>query len=121
MKPMEHRQYKRFQVPRTTFVALWPHYVRVGQVKDISMGGLCLCHDVIQMPSNRSLALDIFLAGRAFYLHKVPFEMVWDSEPADETHSSVDLRRCGLQFGELTTSQALQLDYFIQTHATGKA
>jgi hypothetical protein len=121
MKVTDQRQYDRFQVPRTTFVALWPHYVKAGQVKDISMGGLCFCHDVIRKSPDGLLALDIFLAGRAFYLYKVPFEMVWDLQQADETHTSANLRRCGLRFGELTPGQKLQLDYFIQTHATGKA
>jgi hypothetical protein len=66
--------------------------------------------------------IDIFLAGSAFYLYKVPFEMVWNLGPADETAStSVGVRQCGLRFGQLTHSERAQLTYFIQNYAVGEA
>ena len=122
MHLVENRQYKRFQVPKTTFVALWPQFVRVGQVTDISMGGLAFCHVTGAEPPSGPMELDIFLAGSPFYLYKVPIEKVWDLVPADETPcTSVDVRQCGLRFGELTESQRAQLTYLIQNYAVGEA
>ncbi|MBW1744529.1 MAG: PilZ domain-containing protein [Deltaproteobacteria bacterium] len=119
---MEQRQHKRFQVPKTTFVALWPVFFRVGQVADISMGGLAFRHLTGEEPPNGSLELDLFLAGRSFYLYKVPFEMIWNLEPIETNSSNYpDLRQCGLQFGALTPSQAAQLEYFIRDCAAGQA
>jgi hypothetical protein len=112
----EQRQNKRFQVPRDAFAALRPDYVKVGQIINISMGGLEFRYLGSEVPSNGS-ELDIFLAGRTFYLYKVPFETVWDLV----TNSSVNMKLCGLQFKDLTPHQIAQLEYFIQDYATCEA
>ena len=118
MTSAEQRQHRRFRVPKTTFVALWPEFFRVGQVADISMGGLAFRHMTGEEPPNGSLELDLFLAGRSFYLYKLPLEMIWNFEPVEASPSNApDLRQCGLQFGALTPSQAAQLDYFIRNYA----
>jgi hypothetical protein len=122
MTSAEQRQHKRFRVPKTTFVALWPEFFRVGQVADISMGGLAFRHLTGEEPLNGSLELDLFLAGQSFYLYKLPFEMIWNFEPVEANSSNApDLRQCGLQFGALTPSQAAQLEYFIQNYSASQA
>jgi len=120
MTSEEQRQHKRFRVPKTTFVVLWPHFLKVGQVADISMGGLAFRHLTGEEAPNGSLELDLFLAGRSFYLYKVRSDMIWNLEPVKpDSSNSPDLRQCGLRFGALTPSQAAQLEYFIRNYAAG--
>ncbi|MBW1742430.1 MAG: PilZ domain-containing protein [Deltaproteobacteria bacterium] len=122
MTPAEQRQHRRFRVPKTTFVALWPEFFRVGQVADISMGGLAFRHLTSEDPPNGSLELDLFLAGRSFYLYKLPLEMIWNFEPVKANSSNApNVRQCGLQFGGLTPSQAAQLEYFIRNYTATRA
>jgi hypothetical protein len=105
-------------VPKTTFVALWPEFLRVGQVADISMGGLAFRHLKGEELPNESLELDLFLAGRSFYLYRVPSKMIWNAE-AKSSHSQ-DLGQCGLRFGELTPSQTAQLEYFVRNYTASQ-
>lgn len=121
-KRVERRKNRRLQVTRDAFVALGPYYLRVGQIIDVSMDGLAFRCFGAQEPSNRSFELDIFLAGTAFYLHKVPFKTISDLEVADEAWSrSIKIRRYGVQLGQLTSNQTSQLEYFIQNYTIGEA
>jgi hypothetical protein len=115
----EQRKDKRFQVPRNAFAALGPDYIKVGQIINISMGGLAFRYVDGKGRSNAS-ELDIFLAGRTFYSYKLPFETVWDSVTNQVPFSSINMKVCGLQFGDLTDKQKSDLRYFIQTHTIGK-
>jgi hypothetical protein len=118
MMSLEQREHKRFRVPKTTFVALWPEFLRVGQVVDISMGGLAFRHLTGDEPASGPLELDLFLAGRSFYLYRLPVEMIWNLEPVEAgIYNPRDPRHCGLRFGPLTPSQAAQLDYFVRNYA----
>lgn len=121
-KPVEQRRNSRLQVTRDAFVAFGPHYVRLGQIVDVSMGGLAFrCLDG-QEPSRGSSELDIFLAGTAFYMHKLPFKTISDLEVADELWSgAATIRRYGVQFGQLTSNQISQLEYFIRNYTRGEA
>jgi hypothetical protein len=84
------------------------------------MGGLAFRYLDSGGPSKPS-ELDIFLAGRTFYLYKLSFEIVWDLR-TDEMHSnSMNTKVSGLQFGDLTPHQISQLEYFIQRYAIGEA
>ena len=84
------------------------------------MGGLAFRYLDSWGPSEPS-ELDIFLAGRTFYLYKLSFESVWDLQ-TDEMHSnSIKTKISGLQFGDLTPYHISQLKYFIQRYAIGEA
>lgn len=120
-KSVERRGYKRFQVPIDAFVALGPHYVKLGQMMDVSTHGLAFCYMASEEPSDGSFELEIFLAGRPFYLYKVPYETISDYETKGIPLSSIAMRRCGVQFGELTPNQRSQLEYFVQNHTIGEA
>jgi hypothetical protein len=111
---IERRKSLRLQVTQDALVALTPHYFRVGQIVDASMGGLAYRCIAGQEPLNGSFELDIFLAGRAFYLHKVPVATIWDIKiDSDASLSSISVRQGGVQFGELTPIQISQLEYFL--------
>jgi hypothetical protein len=121
-KPVEQRKNSRLQVTRDALVGLGPDFVRLGQVIDVSMDGLAFRCFGSQEPSKGASELDIFLAGRAFYMRSIPFKTVWDFEMADEVWSgSVTVRRYGVRFGQLTSNQTSLLNYFIENYTTGEA
>lgn len=39
-KLVEHRKHRRFQAPKGVFVGVGPDFVKVGRLRDLSMGGL---------------------------------------------------------------------------------
>ena len=116
----EQREYNRFQVPKDAFAALGPDYINVGQIINISMGGLAFRYLDSKVESNAS-ELDIYLASRTFYLYNLPFETVWDSVANEMHFSSINMKVCGLHFGDLTFEQKFDLRHFIQTFAIGRA
>lgn len=119
---VERRRHARFRVPKDACVALRSDYLRVAQIERVSMDGLEFSYVADDGPVTEPFELDIFLAGGAFYLYKVPFKTLSDYETSNDTpFPGLPLRRCGVQFGELTPNQKNMLEYFIQNHTVGKA
>ncbi len=120
-EPVERRKHRRFQVYHGTYVAIGPPYGKVGQLIDISMGGLSFRYVHEKEQTNGSY-VNIFLTEANFHLEKVPIKTILDFELTDESpSSSTKTRRCGLQFHDLTHDQASQLEFFIQNYHTGEA
>ena len=100
---------------RDAFVALRPNYLTLGQIVNLSMGGLAFRCIGNEKPPNGSFELDIFLPGRAFYLYEVPFDFIWGFKTADDaTLNSSTTCQGGIQFGELKPHQKFQLERFIE-------
>jgi hypothetical protein len=119
-KRIERRKHRRFSVSGDVFIALRPHYGKVGKVVDISLGGLAFAYMANGKSPSRSFELDIFSADRTFCLQSVPFRAISDFERDRIPFSSVKMRRSGMQFGNLTPYQKSQLELFIQNHTNGE-
>lgn len=117
-KMVERRKHKRFTVSNGAFVVLRPHQLNIGQLLDISMGGLAFTYMADQEPPNRSYELDMFFIGESFYLEGAPIRIAWDCRIDGVPFSSLKMRRMGVQFGELTPGQKSQLHYFIENYNT---
>jgi hypothetical protein len=116
---VERRKHKRFHAKDGTFAVLrpqWPYSTKIGQIIDISMGGLAFSYVAGEDQPNRSYELDILLAEHSFHLTKIPFKTIWDQEA--EQLPSLRMRRCGVQFGELAPHHISQLEYFVQHYTT---
>ncbi len=116
------RKHKRFGAPIGTYVALRPDFVKVGQITDISVGGLAF--DYVgddEGSSAESRELDILMLDAAFHLYNIPCrviaDLVTDQSPPGFT---TNMRRCCVQFEELTAYQSGRLKYFIEKHTTGE-
>jgi hypothetical protein len=121
-KSVERREHKRFRVPIGSFVWVGLDGTILGQIIDVSMGGLAF-HYIGKESSNGS-HLDMFLTEHDLSLHEVPFItvskvlgriIVKGAQPR-----SIAIRRCGVQFGDLTQSQTSQLEYLIQNCTVGE-
>ena len=123
----ERRQHKRFQVHDGAFAVLrprsdiWGQVIDiVGEIGDISQGGLMFCYIAGENRSHEPFKLDIVLAGDSFRLDKMPFKAASDTDMADpSSFTPTTMRHQGVQFGALTHDQKAQLGYFIRNHATG--
>ena len=97
-----------------------PYDAKVGQIIDVSTGGLAFRYVGTKEPSNGELS--IFLAERDFYVGQIPFRTISDFEIAGKTPStSVALRRSGVQFGKLSDHQTSQLEHFLNGLTLGEA
>jgi hypothetical protein len=118
---VERRKHKRFQGREGALAALGPHSTRIGQIIDVSMGGLAFSYIAGEEPSDGSFELGILFAEESFYLTQIPFKTISDQEAKEVPFSFVKMRRCGVQFGEMTHSQISQVEYFIQNYTMGGA
>ncbi len=112
----ERRKHERFEVSKGVFVSFRPHDNRLGEIVDISMGGLAFRYLATRKPSNGSYRLKIFLAEGNSYLNDVLFETVTDFGTYQIPFTSITMRRSGVQFAELTHHQMSRLKHFIHHH-----
>ena len=114
---IERRNQKRFQAQDGAFAAIRGSASKVGQIIDISRGGLAFRYIANGELSNGAAELDILLANNRFLLEKVPFKTISDFEIDKEIpFTFITMRRLGVQFGDLLDSHTSQLEYFIQNH-----
>jgi Tfp pilus assembly protein PilZ len=109
----ERRRHKRFQLKVSAFALLNRPFSDMGEIIDISMGGLSFWYTRDREISKGPLALDILCVDDGFQLAGVPGNTV------AESILSGDVRRRNVQFTRLTNSQVSQVRYFIRTHAAG--
>ena len=119
----ERRQFRRFLADDRSFACLRPHFGKLGKIKDISRGGLAFEYIYSKGYEEESSAIDIFLSGDRFYLPKMPCRVVNDLPIGEDltSISNFQVRRCGLEFGELTEEQEHKLKLFLNTYLTGTA
>jgi len=118
----ERRQQKRFIAQEGAFAALVDQESRLGQIKDISVRGLSFRYIDSHEKLDNADELKIILGNQGLYLDRVPFVKISDFEIESEySFSTIKMRQIGLQFGELTAGQKMQLERFIQQHTIGEA
>ena len=125
MNPAERREAERLQPMEVTFVTMRPDFSRTGKIRDISQGGLSFQYlartDVGGVA--KEIDVDMFISDNGYYLPSLPCRLVYDRRQAGvrATPSDLEYRVCGLQFGELSTGQSLQIGEYLQEHTVGKA
>lgn len=118
---LERREGGRFQVEDGAFVLLGPRSSLLGQIIEISLGGLSFLYTTSTNPAKDSTELDILLADHSFYFDKIPCNIVSDLEIRHElSMGSKTIRRCSVEFGDLSKDQKSQLEYFIRNHTAGE-
>ena len=126
---VDQRKHKRYVVPTGSFVVLGPHGPILGQIIDISMGGVAFRYMNSRKPKDESY-LDIFLTEGDLSLGKLPFKTVSDFETLNVVLpkvvdpiplSSKVMKRSSVQFAQLTPDQISRLKYLIRSHTTGEA
>jgi hypothetical protein len=119
---MEHRtdqrRFRRLNAQEGAFALLKNHTSRVGQIINVSRGGLAFKYLADEIPPAEGWELDVFLAGRRFLWKGVPHITILDIEMAPEVpFSTVRMRRRAVAFQNLTDEHALRLEYLLD-HGT---
>jgi hypothetical protein len=112
----ERRRHKRHSDPGGAYVILKPSDNGAGRLINIGRGGLMFEYVTVEPAPTDATELEIFVTDSLFRLHEVPCQNVWDSLMLQNPTISLEKRRCGLKFGELTPHQMSQLEYFIKNY-----
>jgi hypothetical protein len=117
---VEQRKHKRFRPQDGTYAVLRGPGKKLGQVINISRGGLAFRYIDIGERPKRSFELDISMEHDGFILDSLSFETVSDFSTSREfPFSTTPIRRRGGQFIALNENQISDLEYFIQNYAVG--
>lgn len=99
------------------FAVIKSRPIKMGQIINISKDGLAFDYIERQTKNIELFKLDILFAEDAFYLGKVLFRPIFDYAIASEIPlNTFTIRRCGVQFGELTAQQESKLEFFVNQH-----
>jgi hypothetical protein len=125
---VERRKHKRYEVPTGSFVVVGSHGPILGQIIDISMGGVAFRYMNSGKPKDESY-LDIFLTEGDVSMGKVSFKSVSDFEISNVVLrklvdpmplSALSMKRSSVQFAPLTPDQISRLEDLIRKHTTGE-
>ncbi|MGD2126254.1 MAG: PilZ domain-containing protein [Desulfobacteraceae bacterium] len=118
----ERRKHKRIQVKKPVFVEFAAEPSKVGQIIDISRGGISFRYIAEEEVLNESFEVRIYSAVDSVSLDKVPVKTVYDFKIGPGfTISATQARRRGAKFAEMTRKQISQLKSFIQSLTEAKA
>jgi hypothetical protein len=114
---LERRRHKRFHAKEGAYAAISPHSRKLGQIIDISMGGLAFKYIDTNDGQENLPERSIFLSSLGYYVGELPFKTVEDYEITNyPSYSSMKLRKRRVQFTELTFKQLFDLDYYLRNN-----
>jgi len=114
---IEFSKIKDMSMGQIAFAVIKSKPVKMGQISNLSMNGLAFDYIESQGKTIDVFKLDILLAQNAFYLGKLLFKPVFDYVIKSEIPlNTFTMRRCGVEFGELTSRQKSGLEYFLNHH-----
>lgn len=112
---MERRKNKRVSVDGKAIAVFKPYPILMGEVVDISMGGMGILYHRQGNGSETHTHLELeLICLDGTRLSRIPFQLVSDISinPASSQDAGA-LRRAGLKFGALTADQKTRLEDFI--------
>ena len=143
-KQIERRKHQRFSAQNGTFAVVGSNKTHLGKIKkmsmaeiacaiykskpfklgqiiDMSQGGLAFSYIDNRDRTNRSYEMNILSAGNKFYLENLLFKTIMDVDSAEEpSFSPIKLKRQRIQFIDLSSDQIKKLEYFLSNHTEGE-
>ena len=119
---LERRAHKRYPVEDGAYAALKGEVNKLGQIMDISKGGLSFRYiDIGDRPKD-TFEIDIYVESNdGFSLESLPTRSMSDCEILNKVpFSSLVMRRHSVRFEHLSKNHLAQLEYFIDHHARDK-
>ncbi|MCF8067681.1 MAG: PilZ domain-containing protein [Desulfobacterales bacterium] len=117
MKKSERRQYERLQAKEGAFAVERKPSNILGQVIDISEGGLSFLYIDNGLAPEKTSKIGIYFSGEKFYFDEVNVENISDSPMLNKSpFTPFCLRRRSVKFGAISDDQALGLEKFISNH-----
>ncbi len=120
-KLIERRIHNRFQVQQGVYALLKNGSSKLGQIKNVSKGGLAFMYINHGEQLHEPVEVDIFLSGYGFFLKGIPCKKISDIHVENYVpFSTFEMRQLGVQFGVMSGNQMDHLDTFIEEYATGQ-
>ena len=116
----EKRKFKRLKGKEGAFAAFVKpnELVNMGQIQDISMGGLCVRYLATDGGDDEPSSIKIFGANDRFiHVDKVRCRVVYDQEIPEGSWDQISTRRCGVEFENLSARHTSLLREFIDSFA----
>ncbi len=122
-RTVERRRNKRYKAVEGAYAAISPNSHKLGQIIDISMGGLSFKYIDTSNGSKKNDPLmgeeAIFLSSMGYYVGDLPFNTVSDYEVTNApSFSSMKVRKRHLRFSDLTFKQLFDLDYYLRNNVS---
>ena len=136
----ERRKHKRYPMPRGTFVILRGQLERLrnhaqmsigeiamvlyksepeimGQVTEMSLGGLSFAADGSPVPDADQVELDLLMAEQGIYLHNIPFATVPQQSAAPSDTEAAAVRTDAIHFKNLDDEQKGRIRDLLARHS----
>jgi hypothetical protein len=137
----ERRKHKRFSTRKAAFAVIGPEKayldeikkmsmgeiacavyksnpVKMGQIIDMSRGGLAFSYIAGKKLAGKAVAVDILSAGNKFFLEKILFKTIMDVDAGEDFEiDPIQLKHQRIQFVDLSPDQKEKLEYFL-SHCT---
>ncbi|MEH0021089.1 MAG: PilZ domain-containing protein [Desulfobacter sp.] len=120
-RTVERRRNKRYKAVEGAYAAISPNSHKLGQIIDISMGGLSFKYIDTSNGTEESGPGEeaVFLSSMGYYVGDLPFKIVSDYEVTNApSFSSMKVRKRHLQFTDLTFKQLFDLDYYLRNNVS---
>ena len=119
---IERRRNPRFCVRDNAFAVFGPEPVKLAPIVDISLGGLGIGVNEINLKADRlevPAKLEIVIDDGCFYLDKLPYQLLAQYRSFSGNAFGLFQSIYGVKFVDLMSSQQTQLKYFIRKHTRG--
>ncbi len=116
----EKRKFKRLKGKEGAFAAfIKPNeLINMGQIQDISLGGLCVRYLSIDGDQERYSEVKIFGSNDRFiHVDRVDCKIVYDQEVPEYSWEQISMRRCGVEFKNLSVKNLAMIQDFIDHFA----
>ena len=116
---IERRSHERYKVQQGVYALLKNGASKLGQIINISAGGLAFMYINHEEQIGEPIEVDIFISGNGYFLKGIPCRKVSDIHIDNYVpFSTFEMRQLGVQFGAMNQGQATQLDAFIEKFTT---
>ena len=116
----DKRKFKRFKGREGAFAAFIKpdEFLNMGQIQDISIGGLCVRYVSTNEDNKRCSEIKIFGSnGRFIHLDRVQCRIVYDHEVPEGSWKQISTRCCGVEFENLSVEHLSTLQEFMDYFA----
>lgn len=116
-RSIERRKNKRYKAKEGAYAAISPHSRKLGQIIDISIGGLSFKYIDNNEEKEDEPERSIFLSSLGYYVGELPFKTIEDYEITNSpSFSSMKLRKRRVKFAELNFKQLFDLDFYMRNN-----
>ena len=121
----ERRKYVRFLSQPNAYAALGASYTKIGKIRDISMGGVAFEYYIGSKELDQyDSTVTIFITVNNFYLENISCQIISDQpksgmNKAPVLNANYTVKRCGLQFMNISEEQRQRVEYFLNHHTEG--